>query len=279
MTPSRRKRIAILLLGGVGLAMLLSFLEQSMVYYPEKDLQGDPSGAGLAFEDVHLETEDGLSIHGWWVPHEDARMAILFLHGNAGNISHRLGRIALFHDLGASILIGDYRGYGRSEGRPSERGLYRDADAMYRHLREERGIPPERIVIFGKSLGGAVAADLAARKEAAGVILESSFTSLPDMAREVIPLLPGKLMVRSRYDNLRKIPTVRMPILIIHGDEDRVVPFEMGQRLLDAAPEGTQFFPVPGADHNDVLEMGGRIYPERVRSFLARVTPPPGGDD
>lgn len=259
--------------------MLLSFLEQSMVYYPEKDLAGDPSRAGLAFEDVQLRTEDGLSLHGWWVPRDDDRGTVLFLHGNAGNISHRLHRLALFHDLGVSTFIGDYRGYGRSEGKPSETGLYRDADAMYRHLREERGIPPERIVIFGKSLGGAVATDLAAREEAAGLILESAFTSLPDMAKEVVPLVPGKLLVRSRYDNLGKISTLKMPILIIHGDQDRVVPYEMGERLLDAAPQGTRFFPVPGADHNDVLDMGGRIYPERLETFLSRVIPPADGDD
>lgn len=248
--------------------MILSLLEHRMIYFPEKGISADPSQAGLAFEDVSLRAEDGVDLHGWWVPREGSDLTILFLHGNAGNISHRLGRIDFLHRLEANVLIIDYRGYGKSEGKPSEEGLYLDAQAAYRHLVEQRKIPPERIVCFGKSLGGAVAVDLATRVESAGLIMESAFTSIKDMARRVVPILPAHLLVRSRFDSLEKIPTLSVPILIIHGARDEVIPFDHGQRLFEAAKGKKDFLSIPDAGHNDVLLLGGQTYRDRIRTFL-----------
>ena len=256
---------------GVPLAVALVFLslfEHSMIFYPDRKVLEDPSRIGLAFEDVEVVTDDGVRLHGWWVPREGAEVAVLWFHGNAGNISHRLERLAAFHALGVHNLIIDYRGYGKSDGRPSEKGLYRDADAVYRHLIEERGVAPERIVLFGKSLGGAVAVDLARRSEVGGLVVESSFTSIVDMAERTLPILPGRWLVRSRFDSLAKIPEVRAPVLVIHGDRDGLVPTEMGRRLFEAAGEPKDFYAVPGADHNDVLDRGGAAYLARLRAFF-----------
>ena len=248
--------------------VFLGWIEHAMLFVPSGRLLEDPSTIGLAYEDVHLETEDGVRIHGWWVPREGAEVTVLWLHGNAGNISHRLERLAAFHELGVQNLLIDYRGYGRSEGRPSERGLYRDASAGLRHLREARGVPDERIVIFGKSLGGAVAVELASRERVGGVIVESSFTSVPDMAKRQFPFLPTEWLVRNRFDSLSRIAQVHSPILVIHGDRDGIVPYEMGRRLFEAATAPKDFYAVPGADHNDVLYRGGDRYRARLREFF-----------
>lgn len=266
-------RGAVLFTAIVGGLMLFSFLEHSMIYFPEKEVGTDPSEVGLAFEDVHLRSSDGVAIHGWWVPSDAAGLTVLYLHGNAGNISNRVHRLHLLHDLGVSVLIIDYPGYGRSEGKPSEEGLYRAAETALEDLRRRRGLPPGRIVCFGKSLGGAVAVDLASRQEVGGLILESSFTSMKEMARRTVPVLPVHLLVRSLFDSLEKLPRVACPLLVIHGDADDVVPYELGRQLFETARGEKEFLAVPGAGHNDVMEVGGGPYRDRLRTFLERLRP------
>ena len=253
------------------LFLVIGRLEHGMIFFPYRPIEAEPSDIPLDFEDVRLQTEDGVEIHGWWIPSDGAEATVLMFHGNAGNISHRLQRISFFHDLGVDTLIIDYRGYGRSQGRPSEKGLYRDATAAYRHLTEVRRIDPSRIVIFGKSLGGAVATDLAVREKAGGLVLESTFTSIRDMARLLIPILPVHLLVRTRLDSLSKIPRLEVPLLVIHGDRDEIVPFEQGKRIFEAATSETEFLSIPGAGHNDVLDRGGDPYREAFRTFFDRL--------
>jgi fermentation-respiration switch protein FrsA (DUF1100 family) len=196
-----------------------------------------------------------------------AEMTLLWLHGNAGNISHRSEMIRALLQLTIQIFIIDYRGFGRSEGSPSEEGLYLDARAAWDYLINERGIPARNIVILGKSLGGAPAIDLAARVRPAGLIVQSTFTSIPDMAGTVIPFFPGFLL-RTKMDSLGKVGRVSCPKLFIHSPADEVVPYQMGRRLYDAAPEPKQFYDVPAAPHNETWLAGGKGYLEALRSFI-----------
>jgi fermentation-respiration switch protein FrsA (DUF1100 family) len=197
-----------------------------------------------------------------------AKVTVLLAHGNAGNLSHRLDRtIFLQSRLGADVLLFDYRGYGRSEGRPDEEGTYRDARAAHRWLTEVRGVTPDRLVLFGESLGSAVALELALARPCRALVLESPFTSVPDMAAVVLPFLP-RSFVRTQYDNLGKIGRLRVPLLVLHGDGDEVVPFAQGRRLFEAAPEPKRFFSIPGAGHNDTYIVGGDAYWRTVADFV-----------
>ncbi len=250
--------------------LLLRKFEQHQIYYPTRPLEATPEQAGMEYEDVHLTAGDGVRLHGWWVPAGAARGTVLFCHGNAGNISHRLESIAVFHRLGLNVLIFDYRGFGHSEGTPDEEGTYRDAEAAYRHLREERGIDPDRIVFFGRSLGGAVAIELAGRVDAAGLIGESTFTSTVEMGKLIYPFLPIRLMVRNRYDSLAKVGDLSLPVLFIHSPDDELVPFEHGRRLYRAATEPKEFLAIRGG-HGDGFLVSGPIYAEGIDSFLKKI--------
>jgi fermentation-respiration switch protein FrsA (DUF1100 family) len=194
-------------------------------------------------------------------------MVLLWFHGNAGNLSHRTQLMFLLADTPARVFIMDYRGYGRSEGKPSEEGLYLDARAAWQYLVGERRVSPDRIVLFGKSLGGAVAVDLATEVDPAGVIIQSSFTSVPDMAARHFPFVP-KALIRTKMDSLSKIPDVTAPKLFIHSTADEVAPFELGRRLYEAAPEPKRFHQVDGAAHNDTWAVGGRGYFAAIRDFV-----------
>ncbi|MBI3665312.1 MAG: alpha/beta hydrolase [Acidobacteria bacterium] len=244
---------------------VLCFLGSRSIYYPLKypqglwELQGE-----LGATDVWLRAGDGARLHAWWVPVAEARVATLYLHGNAGNLSHRAEQIRQITAAGSSILILDYRGYGRSEGWPSERGLYADADAAYKYL-VDTGHPPARIVAQGESLGTAVAVDLAARHPCGGVVLEAPFTSARDMAQQVLPFF-GPMLVWG-FDSRRKIGSIRSPLLILHGDRDAVIPFKLGRALFEAAREPKWFWPVRGAGHNDLIQATGAGYRERLREF------------
>jgi len=229
---------------------------------------------------VFLETEDGVRIHGFWLPAQDdagtvdenASRAILFLHGNAGNASHRLPNAALLARLGAGVLLLDYRGYGRSEGDPTETGVYADARAGLDHLTGARGLPASRVVLFGRSLGGAVAVELAQGRPLAGVILESAFTSVADMARRMLGFGLGPL-TRGRFDSLARIGELRAPLLFFHGDRDEIVPHALGRALYEAAPEPKTFSTIRGAGHNDTVQVGRAPYFEKIRAFLDEVAP------
>lgn len=254
------------------------FMVSRLVYQPTRYPGGwwhtqSESGA----QDVWLQTSDGLRLHAWLVeaPGEahGNRLVTLYLHGNGANLAHRPGHLREIAAAGSSVLILDYRGYGKSEGRPTERGLYRDADAGYDYL-IEMGYQPAQMVVHGESLGSAVAVDLACRRPCAGLILECPFTSLSAMAGTIVPLI-GRLFA-SGFNARRKISSVHTPVLIVHGDRDRSVPYAMGRALFEAANQPKSFWTVEGATHIDIVEVAGPLYRARLQAFYESIRPRPG---
>lgn len=226
-------------------------LEESFLFFPSRYPEGEWNPPDLDFEDVEFRSVDGTRLHGWYVAHERPRAVILFSHGNAGNLSHRAGTARILHELvGATVLMYDYRGYGRSEGRPGEKGILEDGRAARAWLAERAGIDPRQVVLMGRSLGGAVAVDLA-RDGARALVLESTFTSVPDMAAVHYPWLPFRQFLRNRFDSASKIKSYRGPLLQSHGDADRIVPFEIGRRLYELANDPKRFLVIEEGDHND----------------------------
>lgn len=263
----------LLLIGGgiyIGFALLLFLFQARLVYLPHipgRELSATPEQIGPDYESVSIATKDGLSLHGWFIPAGRSRGTLLFFHGNAGNISHRLDSLAIFNQLGLDTLIFDYRGYGRSQGSPSEQGIYKDAEAALGYLIQERGIAQNDIVYFGRSLGGAVAAWLAARHPPGALILESTFTSAPDMAAELYPWYPARLLTRLNYNALENLKKVSSPVLIIHSREDEIVPFSHGQRLFEAANQPKQFLEIHGG-HNTGFLVSRDRYMDGIDAFL-----------
>ena len=243
-----------------------------LIFQPTPGADLEPLALGIRAEPAWLTSEDGVRLHAFFLPAEaPATRAILMLHGNAGNASHRLPRAAALAQLGAHVLLIDYRGYGLSDGRPSEPGAYADARAGLAFL-IARGIEEKRVVLFGHSLGGAIAVDLAAGRGLAGVVLESAFTSLADVARSFAGPL-GSFLLRERFDSVAKIAELRAPLLQLHGDRDDLVPCSLGRALFELAPEPKQFETLRGAGHNDTAELGGARYLALVGGFLDRVAP------
>ena len=255
--------LSVLICGLVAAAFFgaLHWLAGAVVYQGSSSVPDPAAASALGAEDVWLRAQDGVRIHGWFIRAEGSRLATLFLHGNAGNIGHRANHIAEIIAAGSDVLIIDYRGYGRSQGRPSERGLSMDADAAYEYLAAKR----KPIVLHGESLGSAVAVELATRRPAAGLVLEAPFTSLRAEAGTVLPVV-GPLAVWG-FDSKSRIARVHAPLLIIHGDHDRTIPWRLGRELYEAAPGPKDFWTVPGAGHNDIVEAAGAEYRERLRSF------------
>jgi hypothetical protein len=253
------------------LVLLLGCYEPRLIYFPARDLDRTPASFGLSFEDVELRTADGELVHGWFLPAPTpAPVTVLLLHGNAGNISHRFEKLAVLRDLGADVLIVDYRGYGRSSGRPSETGTYRDADAAYEYLVQTRRIDPRRLVLYGESLGAAVAVDLAARKPVGGLVIESAFSSGVDVGQEMFPFLPARLLVRNRYESVKKIGAVQAPVLILHSRNDEFFGWHHPQRLYDAAREPKRVVELRGG-HNDAFLVSSQVYAAALSAFLTRV--------
>ncbi len=269
------------LLGGTLAYLLVVTLawafQERLLYLPHmgREQVGTPGDRGMSWEEVALETEDGLILDAWWLPRERPRASLLFLHGNAGNISHRLDSLAQFHRLGFSVLILDYRGYGRSEGRPSEAGLARDARAGWRWLREEAGSAPEEIVLFGRSLGAAVAAELAEAREAEGerpaaVILESPFRSVPELAQRVYPFLPARWLARFSHDTESHVRGVTAPLLVIHSRDDEIIPFAEGEAVYSAAREPKRLLEIRGGHNTGFLD-SEPDYSEGIDAFLSEL--------
>ncbi len=261
-----------LLLMGTAIYALLClaiFVFQSrLVYFPMKAMAATPAAIGLAYEDVLLETGNGTAVHGWYLPgREDAR-TLLFLHGNAGNISHRLDSLRVFNELGLKVLIIDYSGFGQSGGTPGERQTYEDARLAWQYLTHTRGVAPERIVIFGRSLGGGVATWLATRETPGGLILESSFTSVPALASKYYPMFPVRWLARIRYDNASRLPTVGCPVLIAHSRDDELVPIAHGRELFALAREPKSFLEMRGS-HNAGFMVSGESYRSGLARFIA----------
>jgi len=264
--------IILLTVGGlyVGVCVLLYLLQSRLVhlpFIPGRQHMATPDQVGLLYESVYIVTSDQLKIHGWFIPAPNATKTLLMLHGNAGNISHRLDALLTFHRLGLNILIIDYRGYGLSEGHPSEAGLYQDAAAAFRYLQDERGIAAEDIIVFGHSLGGSVAAWLAARQSPGALIVESSFTSAEDMAAEMYWFLPARRLTRLGYKTLENIENITCPVLIIHSRDDEVAPFHHGQQLFAAAPQPKRFLVLRGG-HDTAFLDSSELYIEGVQDFL-----------
>lgn len=261
----------VLRMGLLAVVLLLGLpviFEKSLIYHPTREHEVSARALGLAHESVSLTAEDGVRLDALFLPVPGSRVTILLAHGNAGNLSHRLDRtLFLQSHLGADVFLFDYRGYGKSEGSPDEEGTYRDARAAYRWLTQARGVLPERLVLFGESLGSAVVLDLALAHPCRALVLEAPFTSVPDMAAVVLPFLP-RSFVGTRYDNLGKVDRLRVPLLVLHGDRDEVVPFAQGRRLFEAAPEPKRFFAIPGASHNDTYLVGGEAYWRTVVDFV-----------
>jgi fermentation-respiration switch protein FrsA (DUF1100 family) len=263
--------LASVILGLTGIAILIWWLQPRLIFYPHAALAWTPSDWGLDYEDVQLDTADGAMLHGWLIPaarpRPDLPRVLLFFHGNAGNVSHRGDSIAIFNELGLNVLIIDYRGFGRSDGSPSERGLYRDADAAWRWLTQERGVPQNEIVLFGRSLGGAVATHLAARTGPAGLIVESSFDHLAGLAQTHYPLLSRVVPLRYQFPAAEKIASVRCPVLVLHSPEDRIVPIQLGRRLFAAASDPKTFVQLSGG-HNDGFLRSQPQYQQALEAFL-----------
>lgn len=252
------------------LSLLLYIFQPGFVYYPLAGLAATPGQAGLAYEDVILTGAGGVSLHGWYLPHPEARATLLFVHGNGGNISHRLDKLQILHQLGLAVFIFDYRGYGRSEGRPSEQGTYEDAEAAWRYLTRDRGTPGRDIIIYGESLGAAIAARLAEHEAPGALVVESAFTSITAMARHYYPYLPVTLLARIRYPTLKYIRGVSCPVLVIHSREDEIVPMEHGRMLYQAAGDRGTFLEISG-DHNSGYYTSGSRYRGGLDAFVTRL--------
>ena len=249
----------------------LYFLANRAAYYPAKYPQGFwELQSQVGAEEVWLETPDGVRLNGWWVQRKDTRLATLFLHGNAGNVTHRAPHIREIVAAGSSVLVVDYRGYGKSGGRPSEKGLYMDGDTAIRYLLG-LGYRPKQIILHGESLGTAVAVDLASRRPCAGLILEAPFTSGSDVAATVLPGV-GPMLVHS-FNSVPKIRWILRPKLFMQGDRDEVIPLRLGQALYAAAQAPKSFWVVEGAGHNDIIETGAAGYRERLTAFYSSLRP------
>ena len=242
-------------------------MQDRMIYQPWRELSASPSRVGLAFENVDFEASDGVPLHGWFIPADKpGGKVLLFFHGNAGNISHRIESINIFHELGLDVFIFDYRGYGKSGGKPSEEGLYRDGIAAMGYL-ADRGFSPDDIVIFERSLRNAVAARVSLFTPPHALILESSFTSLAEMASRVVRLFPVRLLLRSEYPTEENLGQVSCPVLVIHSPEDEIIPFSQGIRLYETAPEPKTFLQISG-DHNGGFLLSGETYLRGLEDFL-----------
>ena len=266
----------LVVVAGYGLLIVAVYLMQSRMLYlpnePGRTMTMTPMDIGMDYQDVSIETADGVTLHGWFIVGRSSQV-LLFFHGNAGNISHRLNSIRQFQNLGLSILIIDYRGYGQSGGRTTEKGISRDADAAWRYLTEDRAISGSNIVIFGRSLGASVASWLATQHQPLALIVESSFTSVPDIAAELYPWLPARWLSRFSHATSEYVRDVRCPILVVHSRDDEIIPFHHGEAIFASAHEPRTLLALRGT-HNDAFLQDERTYIEGVRTFLSGLLAP-----
>lgn len=262
----------------LSICVALYFYQTKIVFYPTREFAITPSQLQLPYEDVYINITAKERIHGWYFPTSNPDSVkdgpvVLFCHGNAGNISHRLETAELILHLGASILLFDYRGYGKSDGSPSEENVYADAEACYNWLVEQKGVNPEQIIFFGRSLGGAVAIELARRVKCGGLVVESCFTSAEEMGKRMFPLFPIKYLLRYKFDSIRKIGSLTCPVLVTHSPDDEIIPFEMGRRLFAAANEPKQFVTLRGG-HNEWEYFADSTYTKAQRDLIhGRLSP------
>jgi uncharacterized protein len=270
----------LLAIGFVAIVLWLRWNEPRMLYYPIREIESTPATLGLKYDDLTLTASDGIRINGWYLPASESAITnfttqttVLFFHGNAGNIADRFEKLDVLHALGADVLIIDYRGYGRSEGKPNEDGTYRDARAAYDYLTKTLNREPKSVVVYGESLGSAVAADLASKVEVGGLVLEEAFTSIPDVGQRMFPFLPVRWLVRNKYDTLSKMPRIHAPLLILHSRDDEFFDLRHAQRILAAANEPKQLIELRGS-HNEAFLISADAYRKGLKDFLARVRAP-----
>jgi hypothetical protein len=263
------KLVLALAAGYIFLVIAVYLMQGRMLYLadvPGRTLMMTPGDVGMDYEEVYIESSDRVTLHGWFIPGRSAQV-VLFFHGNAGNISHRIESIRQFRDLGLSVLIIDYRGYGQSNGRTTEAGLYSDADAAWRYLVEDRGVAESDIVIFGRSLGASVASRLAANHQPMALIVESSFTSIPDIAQELYPWLPARWLSRLKHATGDHIRDVQCPVLVVHSRDDEIIPFHHGEAIFSSANEPKTLLTIRGT-HNDAFLRDERAYTTGLEAFL-----------
>lgn len=260
--------ILLVIAAGYILLLLTMYLFQNnLIYYPDKEVSYTPSSVGLDYEEVWLTTNDGVRIHGWYVPTDQARGTILFSHGNAGNISGRMETLRIFHQLNMNVLMYDYRGYGKSEGKTNEQGTYSDALAVWEYLINEQQKSPDTIVIMGRSLGGGVSAWLATQTNPAALILESTFTSATDLAQELYPFVPARWLMEIEYPTRQYIKNLGVPKLILHSRDDELIPFHHGEELYTSTIEPKEFFEMQG-NHGGGHIITGSEYTDALDRFL-----------
>ncbi len=268
--PGIWKLIIVAIGAYAALSFYVYYIQSDLIYFPNmpgRKLVATPENIGLNFQNVEFVTEDKISLHGWFIPNKMAKRTVLFFHGNAGNISHRLESIEIFHQLELNVFIIDYRGYGQSEGKITEKGSYRDAEAAWNYLINTRGIGEKQIIIFGRSLGASIASWLASKHSAAGLIIESGFTSVPSMAQRLYPFLPVRWLSRFKYDTRQYVKNISCPVMVAHSRNDEIIPYIEGREIFHAAAEPKQFLEMRGG-HNDGFLVSGSTYIEGLRTFI-----------
>lgn len=247
----------------------VKYIESQGIFFPVREIEFSPDFMNLSFEDVYIKTEDNIKINSWFIPSSNAKYTILFCHGNAGNLTDRLDKINLLYGLGLNIFIIDYRGFGRSQGRPSENGLYLDAKAAYAYLVNHRNISPEQIILYGESLGTAVVINLASEVKIRALMVEGAFSRGKDMAKKIYPFLPSFLF-SNKFDSLTKIKKVEAPKLFIHSRNDEIVSFSLAKKLYDTAPEPKHFVEITGGHNTAFLDSKER-YISSIASFIGQL--------
>ena len=257
----------------VALLVISWGFQSKLIYVPRKGMEATPADIGLPYDEVFFDASDGVKLCGWFVPAKDARATVLYCHGNAENISEGLDPIEILHRLRLNVFVFDYRGYGKSQGKPTEAGTCLDVEAAWRCLTETRKVPPESIIVHGRSLGGAIAAHLAKVHQPRALILESTFTSIPDRGAEMFPVLPIRSICTFQYNSLVILPALHCPVLVIHSAEDSLIPISHGRKLFASANDPKQFLQIRG-DHNTGFVTSGAIYTDGLGAFISRVTAP-----
>jgi len=256
--------IAVIVLGKI----CINLFVQWMLYHPSRTVEFMPQEFGLKSEDIYFSSSNGLKLNGLFFPAPNARITMILFHGNAENVGDRLDFIKMLVGLGLNVFYFDYQGYGRSQGNPTEQGTYEDGLAAYGYVRSRADVDPERIAFYGRSLGGGIAIDVAARTGCYRLITEGAFASIKEMAKGFVPVIPFQYTVPDKYNNVKKIAALNMPYLIIHGTEDGTVPFSHGKKLFDAANDPKEFYPVDNAGHNDVHVVADKAFWEKISGFL-----------
>ncbi|VAW94397.1 Hydrolase, alpha/beta fold family [hydrothermal vent metagenome] len=268
----KKPLINILSLAAIGLLLLNTwfyFLQPSMLFYPYKYLTVTPKDWSLAYENVEIVTTDNIRLHGWYLPVSNSRQVVLFFHGNGGNISHREDSLKIFNQLGLNVLIIDYRGYGLSEGSITESGIYLDAMAAWQYLLNQHDYSGKDIIVFGRSLGGAVATQLASQVQPRALIIESSFSSIKDMASRILPFISKLIYLRYDFNTESSIKQVRVPVLVMHSLDDDIIPFQLGIKIFKAANEPKEFYKLQGNHNNGFMESMPE-YQQTIKQFLGR---------